>query len=129
MKDTVISFFFNARGGNLERSTNGMYRSLLLQLVDSIPELGLLIYATFRLESWSGEGQMQWTNEALKDLLAKGVKFLIHSDPILFIDALDKCDEDEVRDMVSFFEQLRESAVAANRTLHVCLSSRHYPHD
>ena len=129
MKDTVIiSFFFNARGGNLERSTNGMYRSLLLQLVDSIPELGLLIYATFRLESWSGEGQMQWTNEALKDLLAKGVKFLMHSDPMLFIDALDECDEDEVRDMVSFFEQLGASAVAANRTLHICLSSRHYPH-
>ncbi|KAH7123077.1 hypothetical protein EDB81DRAFT_731796 [Dactylonectria macrodidyma] len=25
----VISFFFNARGGSLERSTTGMYRSLL----------------------------------------------------------------------------------------------------
>jgi nucleoside phosphorylase len=35
----VISFFFNARGTDLEKSTIGMYRSLLLQLLQSFPEL------------------------------------------------------------------------------------------
>ena len=36
---TVISFFFNARGDVLERSTTGMYRSLLFQLLNAIPRL------------------------------------------------------------------------------------------
>lgn len=124
----IISFFFNARGGDLEKSTNGMYRSLLLQLVKHVPELGMMIYTGFRLESWSGLEGMQWTIETLKDLLAKGVQLLTHSNPVFFIDALDECDEDEVRDMISFFEQLGESAVEAKQTLHICFSSRHYPH-
>jgi ankyrin repeat protein len=36
--DTVISFFFNARGVELQKSTQGMYRSLLYQLLDKRTE-------------------------------------------------------------------------------------------
>lgn len=40
--ETVMAFFFNARGGPMERSPKGMYRSLLHQLLgsDSLPQLG-----------------------------------------------------------------------------------------
>ncbi|PON26350.1 hypothetical protein TGAM01_v204826 [Trichoderma gamsii] len=38
-KRIIISFFFNARGDSLEKSTIGMYRSLLLQLLQHIPAL------------------------------------------------------------------------------------------
>ena len=34
-----VSFFFNARGGELERSTTGMYRSILFQLLKKLPRL------------------------------------------------------------------------------------------
>lgn len=39
--ETVMAFFFNARGGPMERSPKGMYRSLLHQLLgsDSLPQL------------------------------------------------------------------------------------------
>jgi len=33
-EDLNISFFFNARGGDLERSAEGMYRSLLYQILE-----------------------------------------------------------------------------------------------
>lgn len=46
----------------------------------------------------------------------------------LIIDALDECDEDEVRDMTTFFSRLGEDAVCAGRALRVLFSSRHYPH-
>lgn len=35
----VISFFFNARGTELEKSTNGMYRSILYQMLKRFPNL------------------------------------------------------------------------------------------
>jgi hypothetical protein len=35
----VVSFFFNARGDYLERSISGMYRSLLLQLLQEFSDL------------------------------------------------------------------------------------------
>jgi hypothetical protein len=39
MKAITISFFFNARGELLERSVVGMYRSLLLELLEGFPDL------------------------------------------------------------------------------------------
>ncbi|PNP50068.1 hypothetical protein FNYG_15983 [Fusarium nygamai] len=39
----TISFFFNARGGSLEKSVSGMYRSLLLQLLEGFPDLQLVL--------------------------------------------------------------------------------------
>ncbi|KAI1443347.1 hypothetical protein F5Y02DRAFT_393409 [Annulohypoxylon stygium] len=33
-----ISFFFNARGGELERSISGLYRSLVLQIMTIFPQ-------------------------------------------------------------------------------------------
>ena len=40
---TMVSFFFHARGSALEKSTEGMYRSLLIQIVDKIPRLQLVL--------------------------------------------------------------------------------------
>jgi hypothetical protein len=36
---TVVSFFFNARGAPIERSLIGMYRALLYQILQNIPRL------------------------------------------------------------------------------------------
>ena len=38
-ESTSISFLFNARGTELEKSTIGMYRSLLFQLLQKLPRL------------------------------------------------------------------------------------------
>jgi hypothetical protein len=46
----------------------------------------------------------------------------------VFIDALDEGDvEDDVRDMVTFIEELAAGNSSSDRSLHVCLASRHYP--
>ncbi|RKK81721.1 hypothetical protein BFJ71_g15506 [Fusarium oxysporum] len=39
MGNTVVSFFFDARGETLEKSIAGMYRSLLWELLGKVPEL------------------------------------------------------------------------------------------
>ena len=45
-----------------------------------------------------------------------------------FIDALDECDERQIRDMVTFSQHLGELAVLDGIRFQVCFSSRHYPH-
>lgn len=47
---------------------------------------------------------------------------------VCFIDALDECDENQIRDMVLFFEHIGELTTSANISFLVCFSSRHYPH-
>lgn len=124
---TVISFFFNARGDSLEKSTLGTYRSLLLQLLERFPALqsvfdSLIVSTSIITPSY------EWSIESLKILLQHTVQSLGKSSVVCFIDALDECEEDQVRDMMSFFENLSEVAVSAGVQLHVCFSSRHYPH-
>lgn len=44
-----------------------------------------------------------------------------------YIDALDECDEDEIRDMLSMLEELGDETTSNGTSLLVCLASRHYP--
>jgi hypothetical protein len=39
----TASFFFHARGHSLEKSINGMYRSLLLQLLEGYPDVQTIL--------------------------------------------------------------------------------------
>ena len=127
-KGTVlISFFFNARGEELEKSTIGMYRSLLLQLLEQVPEL-LCTFDTLGLSIRQCSRAHQWSLESLKALFERAIQNLGRSSAICYVDALDECDEDEIRDMVSFFEHVGELAISSGVKFHVCFSSRHYPH-
>jgi hypothetical protein len=129
--EAVISFFFHARGIDLQKSTIGMYRSLLWQLLEKLPKLRCCFDSAGLVKSDYSQrldqSIPQWSLEILKDLFQKAVLKLESQSLVCFIDALDECEESQIRDMVSFFEPLCENAVAACNRLYVCLSSRHYP--
>ena len=122
----VISFFFNARGEGLEMSTLGTYQSLLLQLLERIPVLQS-VFDSLCLSIRDSSAKYQWTVETLKTLLEQVILSLGDSSLVCLIDALDECDERQIRDMTSFFEHVGELAVSAGVRFQVCFSSRHYP--
>ncbi|CAN9384256.1 unnamed protein product [Alternaria alternata] len=122
----VIAFFFNARGETLEKTIIGMYRSLLLQLLDKIPTLQCTPDSLSLLPSSIG-ADYQWTIYSLENQLQQAVLSLGDTPVVCFIDALDECEQWQVRSMISFFEHLGELAVSSGRSFRVCLSSRHYP--
>lgn len=119
----VISFFFNARGVPLQKSTVGMYRSLMCQLLDKRPELidGIPRSKCKRLQ------QQGWPLELLKDVLREAILSLGQLRLTCYIDALDECQESDAKDIIKFFEELSTSAVTRDVSLFVLLSSRHYP--
>jgi nucleoside phosphorylase len=128
MKDRIImSFFFNARGEDLEKSTVGLYRALLSEVLERVPQLQC-ISDTPELRRWNSGGHRQWGVESLKDLFEQAILHLEQSSLICFIDALDECAEHQVRDMISFFEHVGELAVDAGIHFRVLFSSRHYPY-
>jgi hypothetical protein len=128
MKDKIlISFFFNARGEDLEKSTIGTYRSLLLQLLEQLPVLQS-VFNTLGFSALSTGTGHQWGVESLKTLLEQAIRSLGQSSVVCFIDALDECAEEQVRDMIQFFERIGELAVSSRIQFQVCFSSRHYPH-
>jgi nucleoside phosphorylase len=124
---TIISFFFNARGEGLEKSTLGMYRSLLLQLLDKHPHLQS-VFDLLGSTASSNIGFYKWDIKSIERLFGRAIEKLGRGSLTCFIDALDECEEDQVREMVAFFEDLGRLAVSTELRFRVCFSSRHYPY-
>ena len=123
----VISFFFNARGEDLEKSTLGMYRSLLYQILNMFPYLQTVLDCLRPTVPREGE-TYRWEKDDLQNLFAAAVENLGQRRLMCFIDALDECEEDQIRDLVAFLEHLGRLATSSRIHFYVCLSSRHYPH-
>ncbi|KAH8684251.1 heterokaryon incompatibility protein-domain-containing protein [Tricladium varicosporioides] len=122
----TLSFFFLARGIAEEKSTTGLYRSLLHQLFQKVEEL------RDSLDWMTPDGarsiqRNQWHDAALKQTLAHAVQKLGSRSLMIFVDALDECNQGQAADMVCFFEELCGLAREAQVSLRICFSSRHYP--
>lgn len=122
----TVSYFFNARApGVLEKSTLGLYRSLAHQILQIVPSFA----STFdELFSWKSNSEtMDWTVIELQGFLVEVVRTVKRPSLSIFIDALDEGDENDIRALISFLENLTAYADGCP-TLRICLSSRHYPH-
>ncbi|KAJ5082839.1 Pfs NACHT and ankyrin domain protein [Penicillium argentinense] len=121
----TASFFFNARGESLEKTISGMYRSLLLQLLEGYPDLQTVLDDS-EIVSQTQRGCPPLN--VLKELFYNAVSALGNRLFTCFVDALDECDEQQVVDMVQCFEDLAEQSTAKGVAFRVCFSSRHYPY-
>ncbi|KAF7914964.1 hypothetical protein EAE99_010385 [Botrytis elliptica] len=122
----TLSFFFLARGTIEERTTTGLYRSLLHQLFEKMIELrDSLEWMT--ADGARGIERNGWSEAALKQTLKHAVAKIGSRSLMIFVDALDECDQKQASGMVSFFEELCELAEVSQVSLQICFSSRHYP--
>ncbi|KAM0724249.1 hypothetical protein Q7P37_000131 [Cladosporium fusiforme] len=123
--ERTIYFFFNARGGKLEQTMEGMFRSLLHQMAPEVPWLLEAVPG-----ATTGENSQQvWSLELLRGLFREAACRLCREGRLnCYIDAVDEgADMDEIRDMVNFFEDLLEIVLGGSGSLSVYLASRHYP--
>jgi ankyrin repeat protein len=125
-RQEVISFFFNARGESLERSTVGAYRSILFQLLEKFPEL-LVVFDSLSLSTSRISPEYNWSIGALETLLEQ-VLGMLQRPTVCFIDALDECDEEQIREMIALFERIGKLVASSKIQFQICFSSRHYPH-
>ena len=120
MKSSVIiSFFFNARGEALEKSTLGMYRSLLFYLLTAILDLQKEFISLASAKQNDSE-ICEWNIKELKSVLASAIENLGQQRLTCFIDALDECEGDQMRDMICFLEHLGRVAVSSRIRLNIC---------
>jgi ankyrin repeat protein len=121
----IVSFFFNARSPDtLVKSTEGMYRCLLYQILTKLPRLkGELLH--FQVPRPKEEA---WATERLEKALRIIVLGLAADERITcYIDALDECKTKEVRRAIGRFEDLAESVITKSIGFRICFSSRYYP--
>ncbi|KAL2214392.1 hypothetical protein CC79DRAFT_146123 [Sarocladium strictum] len=124
-REHVVAYFFDARSATkLDKSAEGLYRSLLVQFLQQIPEEA--IYESASLKEASEEGaDKTWSPPRLLEMLQEAIH-LLEPDPItVFIDALDECSEEMLQDTVDHLGDLLESC---DSQLRICFASRHFPH-
>lgn len=131
-KLVVASFFFHGRGASIQKSPLGMFRSLLHQILDQIPEFLSDFTSIFkkRCEAEGKPGEKwEWHLMELRKFFQDSIAHANKSHSIqIYVDALDECGEETAIDLVADFERLvSRSPSVAGTTLNLCFSCRHYP--
>jgi ankyrin repeat protein len=121
---TTISFFFNARGHELEKTTEGMYRSLLHQVYKAFPGRLPEVLPNVSSESKNHIWQLPILQNMLREAL---LNFGNTAQFTCYVDALDECNEDAIRFAIAHFEELGDSSISKDINLSICFASRHYP--
>jgi hypothetical protein len=105
----IVSFYFHGRGSALQRSMDGLLRSILYQLAKATPAVGDI----------AGPEAIEWgTQELLSNLL--GVLFALSTECVfLLVDALDECEQS---DLPSFFAFVQSAERLG--TVKICFSCR-----
>lgn len=126
---SCFNYFFNARGANLEKSALGLYRKLVFQLLrDSDACMEAFLPLFLRKEQQVLGERVTWQAPELSEFFHSAI-LTMGSRPIyIFIDALDECEEDEVRRIVKRFDDSSAAAVFKGAIVKLCFLSRHYPH-
>jgi protein SERAC1 len=99
----IAAFFFNARGSHLEKSPLGLFRSVLHQILQRDPQLLIGMLKEFReKERTRGEsGKWEWHLAELQIFFKLAFTSPNGHGTIIFIDALDECDEKRLPDQIS----------------------------
>jgi hypothetical protein len=124
-RDNVVAYFFDARSATeLDKSAEGLYRSLLVQFLQQVPEEAIFESSCFKETSEEGADK-KWSPPRLLELLHEAIH-LLESDPItIFIDALDECSEEMLQDTVDHLGDLLQPC---DSQLRICFASRYFPH-
>ena len=122
-EDVILSHFFSARASQLHYSAEGMYRSLLCQLLDKFPSLSSSLKSlglSLDLES------SVFYKEQLEALLREAILRQPSKHVTCYIDAIDECEYLDAQDVVDSLQDLHQIAQRSGLNLRVLISSRHY---
>ena len=117
----ILSFFFNySAASKLSRTRQGMYRTLLYDLVQQVPS------AVNRV--WSGLYNAPIHSIDLCAYLIKMLSTVCKRARVrIFVDALDEAGDDEARLIIADLRQINREVGRISNGLSICFSCRYYP--
>ncbi|KAF3062292.1 Calcium-independent phospholipase A2-gamma [Daldinia childiae] len=130
-KYCTAAFFFSAKTdseqSNLLHSPEGLYRSLLHQLLPHHEEGLRRVVEAYKekltgVSSYKGYA-VSWPEEELRKLFQSLFDESFAPRTVIFVDAMDECDSNRVRELAFFFRGLANRANLKGRKLDVCFSS------
>ena len=129
--DVLASFFFFGQGCKLQKSSFGLFRSLLYKFLDQIPEMlseFTSIYQKKQATQQKLGSDCEWQESELQDFLKDWIPRALMNRPIrVYVDALDECAPDDAKRLIAYFDELIEGLSSTRVGFKICFSCRHYP--
>lgn len=121
-RNVVFTHFFHGRGSEIQKTALGFLRSLACQLLRSLSVDWTEIVSKYE----EADHQPIWKLEWLGSFLQEQLRRACTAQPIIiFIDALDECEEEGRDYLKDFLTATVRSSVRTN--LKIFVSCRHYP--
>ncbi|KAG8630841.1 hypothetical protein KVT40_002460 [Elsinoe batatas] len=120
----VASFFFHARGSSLQHSEEGLYRSLLLQVLQQRSNTQQVLANSPGFWKLPEDQRRQ----ELRVLLRAALPLAGQSPLYILIDALDECSDEFAQSIIDLLNtDVRQAMEHSRGRIRICLASRHYP--
>ena len=128
-RPVLASFFFHARGTELQKTSLGLYRSLLHQILLQVPSIRPDFRQFYQKKDQAHE-TCTWHVHELQRLLTDFIMRAGKIVPIfIYIDALDECGPEEERYLTDYLQTLTDpQGSSADAFIKICFSCRHYPY-
>ena len=129
--DTCITrFFFHNRGTVLQKSQSGLLRAILLQILQSFPELIPTVFPArwASIEAGSSQGDiLSWSTDELEIAFLRLVKQDVKVVKIcLFVDGLDEYSG-IIENLITILQTIENAALTNKTQIKACISSRPAP--
>lgn len=98
----VLKFFFHARGVSFETSTDGLFRSLLHQLLEKVPT----VFDALDKRRLGLVKRQGWSSTLLKDTFREAVLSLDQDQVTCYVDAMDECHHSDIDNIIQYFDNL-----------------------
>jgi hypothetical protein len=129
-KVLLISFFFHGRGTQLQKTPLGLFRSILYQFLDRVPNLFSDLVQTFkkRCDTLGPVGEKwDWRLAELQDIIEASLPKILEKYSIrIFVDALDECQGAAI-EVVKKFQDLILKTPSTSSIFSICFTCRHFP--
>ena len=130
-KQVIASYFFHGRGAGLQKNAAGLFRSLLHQILQSVPHL-LQVFETYFTRRCDTEGpfgqKWDWHEKDLVNFFQTEIVEVARTLSVrIYIDALDESGEQSANDVVELFRCVVAKATSLKASISICFSCRHYP--
>ncbi len=136
-KVVVASFFIDGRGTDLNKTTKGLFRSLIHQLIEKIPSVRAEVAKFYgnKVQTLGPQGgKWEWQPGEVRQWLRKVIdEFATAYTIYIYIDALDEAVDARKEQIDTLFHDLcsgtsgSESKSKSGSELKLCVSCRHFP--
>jgi hypothetical protein len=127
----ILSFYFDGRGVDNQKTANGLFRSILHGLLIQLPDLMSDLvesYQNKRVAIGQANKDWYWYRGELEHIIETSIEAILEKCPIsMFVDALDESGEDNAVQLVHFFQRLLSKCSGNKYPLSICTACRHFP--